>query len=464
MNIKILKKFIAAFLTVMMTLTSAVRYGGIVIKSRFTGSDYSLQRIDLSVKPEGIDEKFDYLYDLTTLDNSLDYAAHPDSVLLKNGNILTMYPAGHGKGAVLSKISTDGGLSWNASLENTPESWKNSRETPTVYRLEFSDGKTADRLIMISANPKWGRQSTTGGFNCSISSDEGENWSEFELFYDKNSDGGVIPIVAMSSLTRLKENGKFVDKWMGLFHDADFYNYKTILTFDESGKMHWSKPEKYFSEYRDIEKRTNMCEVEVIRSEEGKGDELCLITRSNTKKENSLLSFSSDEGKTWSKPVYAPAALNGERHKADYTPDGRLFITFRSIERGKKAAENAPIENRNGWMSEGWVAWVGTYEDLKNQTEGQYRIKLAHTYLKLQSNKDYAANADTGYCGNVVLSDGTIVTTSYGCFDNTDFLKNLDFRTSIASKRINLSDIDELAAWLETQPKPEKTTKPVFGC
>ena len=65
---------------------------------------------------------------------------------------------------------------------------------------------------------------------------------------------------------------------------------------------------------------------------------------------------------------------------------------------------------------------------------------------------------------SIVLSDGTIVTTSYGCFDNTDFLKNLDFRTSIASKRINLSDIDELAAWLETQPKPEKTTNPVFGC
>ncbi len=114
-------------------------------------------------------------------------------------------------------------------------------------------------------------------------------------------------------------------------------------------------------------------------------------------------------------------------------------------------------------MSEGWVAWVGTYEDLKNQSEGQYRIKLAHTYLKLQASKDYAANADTGYCGNVVLSDGTVVTTSYGCFDNTDFLKNLDFRTSIASKRINLKDIDELAAWLETVPQPE-TTKSVFGC
>ena len=35
----------------------------------------------------------------------------------------------------------------------------------------------------------------------------------------------------------LKENGEFVDKWMGLFHDYDFYNYKTILTFDENGKI-----------------------------------------------------------------------------------------------------------------------------------------------------------------------------------------------------------------------------------
>ncbi len=353
------KKFMAFLLAALTPLVSLVRYGGYVDKSKYTGDDYSIMRIDLSVKPEGLDEKFGYLYDLVTLDDSQDYMAHPDSVLLKNGNILTMYPAGHGKGAVLSKLSTDKGKSWSESLENTPGSWKNSRETPTVYRLNFTDGITGDKLIMISANPKWGIEPTTGGFNCSLSSDEGMTWTEFELFYPKDTDGGVIPIVAMSSLTQLKENGKFVDKWMGLFHDADFYNYKTILTFDENGKMNWSKPEKYFSAYRDIEKETNMCEVEVIRSDDGLGNELCLISRSNSKKQNSLLSFSTDEGKTWSEPVFAPAALNGERHKADYTPDGRLFITFRSIERGKKASENSPIDCRNGWMSEGWVAWVG---------------------------------------------------------------------------------------------------------
>ena len=44
-----------------------------------------------------------------------------------------------------------------------------------------------------------------------------------------------------------------------------------------------------------------------------------------------------------------------------------------------------------------------------------------------------------------MLPDGTIVTTSYGCFDNKKLTKTLGLKTYIASKRINLSDIDELA-------------------
>ncbi len=404
-----------------------------------------MKTLDLSVMPEELEgSEYEYLYELSTVDDSKTYMAHPDSVLLKNGNILTMYPEGHGKGAVKTKISTDGGKTWSQEVENTPESWKNSRETPTVYRLQFTDGKTSDKLIMISANPKWGDEPTDGGFNCSVSTDEGETWTEFETFYDVNSDYPVIPIVAMASLTQLKENGKFVDKWMGFFHDSDFYNYKTILTFDEDGNPQWSKPEKYFAQYREIEQSSNMCEVEVIRSEQGQGDELCLISRSNTKKINSLISFSQDEGKTWSEPVEAPAALNGERHKAEYTKDGRLFITFRSIERGEKARQNAPEGYEWCFVSEGWVAWVGTYEDLKNGTEGQYRIKLAHIYQDGQKEPEYFANPDTGYSGNVVLDDGTIMTSSYGKFSPKKRNHLFEYRTYIASKRINLKDTDKL--------------------
>lgn len=445
-----MKTFLCIAIPVIIVLTAIAVPSAIHAKrtSLFTGSDYTIPLLDLSVLPEDLKgTEYEYLYSLSVVDNSKDYMAHPDSVLLKNGNILTMYPAGHGKGAVCNKISTDGGATWDSSIGNTPASWENSQETPTVYRLEFSDG-TPDKLIMISANPKWPDSDTTGGFECSVSSDEGATWSEFQRFYEKDSEHGVVPIVAMASLTRLKENGEFVDKWMGFFHDSDFYNYKTILTFDENGNMNWSVPEKYFADYREIEKSSNMCEVEVIRSENGTGDELCLISRSNSKKINSLISFSDDEGKTWSEPKEAPAALNGERHKAEYTPDGRLYITFRSIERGEKAKQHAKFSTKTGWISEGLVAWVGTYEDLKNGTEGQYRIKLAHIYEDGQKEPGYYAEADTGYCGNVVLSDGTIVTCGYGKFSPDE--KTVDskelLKTYICSKRINLKHTDELIA------------------
>lgn len=415
----------------------------------FTGEDYTIPFIDLSVMPENIKgSELEYLYELSVVDDTKDYMAHPDSVLLKDGSILTVYPAGHGKGAVLNRVSNDGGKTWSGMIENTPESWKNSLETPTVYRLEFSDGR-GDKLLLVSGNPKWPGKSTPGGFECSVSDDEGKSWTEFRRFYSKQDEHGVVPIVAMSSLTRLKENGEFTDKWMGLFHNSSFFNFKTILTFDKDGNMQWSAPEKYFAAHRRIEKRTNMCEVEVIRSDMGKGDELCLITRSNSKNANTLISFSQDEGKTWSKPVEAPAALNGERHKAEYTPDGRLVISFRSIERGQKARANVRDrkDKSRGWISEGLVAWVGTYDDLKKGNEGQYRIKLAHTYFEDQTAPEYYANGDTGYCGNVVLDDGTVMICSYGKFSpDKKQTEGKELKTSICSKRIRLGDIDKLAS------------------
>ncbi len=434
-------RIVAQFLAALICFLPAL------IGSFTPGSAYTIPQIDLSAVPANVSPEFAALYEQTIVDDSRNYLAHPDSVLLKNGNILTMYPAGHGKGAVLNKVSTDGGRTYSSSIANTPASWVNSQETPTVYRLPFTDGKTADKLIMISANPDWGSGST-GGFNCSLSTDEGQTWTEFQTFYGEGQFPKVVPIVAMSSLTQLKENGQFVDKWMGIFHDAHFTNYKTILTFDEAGSMHWSIPVPYFVQHWVRQYATQMCEVEIIRSDGGRGDELCLITRSNTKKSNSLISFSQDEGKTWSTPREVPAALNGERHKAEWTKDGRLFITFRSIERdpAKNSLYGDPASGR---YSEGWIAWIGTYEDLKAGREGQYRIKLTHTYLDGQTQPQVAANSDTGYCGNVVLGDGTIVTSSYGCFDPTktyvDENGNTVMKTYIVSKRIDLRLTDRLA-------------------
>lgn len=403
--------------------------------------DYSIPLVRLDVMPDNTPDELKYLYELSTVDDGLDYIGHPDAVLLKDGSILDVYPSGHGKGAIRSRLSLDGGVTYTGEIKNQPKSWETSRETPTVYRLEFSDG-TPDKILLISGNPDWhDGKGSIGGFNFSLSDDEGKSWSEFELCFSKKDKVTVLPIVSMASLTRLKENGKFVDKWMAFFHDSKFVNYKTILSFP-NGKPVWSVPEPYFSNHRSIEKKAKMCEVEVVRSDCGKGDELCLIARSNNKRYNSLISFSRDEGKTWSKPRFVPSSLNGERHKADYTPDGRLFITFRSIERGKDKIKTSSEEKMINWFSEGWIAWVGTYDDLRNGNEGQYRIKLAHTYLKHQKAPSLSANADTGYCGNVVFDDGMIVTSTYGSFGKK--LPDGSYQTYVASKRLKLEDVDKL--------------------
>lgn len=428
------------------------------------GQAYTILQLDLteSLRPAyASDSKYDDTYKLTVVDsgdNGEEYMAHPDAVLVNSGTdneiIRTFYPAGHGKGAIIEKVSTDGGLTYSSRVSGLPESWKNSLETPTVYELNMTNG--TKKLVLISANPKWWDIKSTGdGFNASISNDGGATWTEFEKFYGKNdAQLFVRPIVAMSALIQLKENGEFVDKWMGIFHDDKFVNYKTILSFNESGNMQWSVPEEYFKgknekgeivSYSKIAKSSNMCEVELIRSDKGVGNRILLITRSNSKKVNSLISYSDDEGQTWSYPKEAPAALNGERHKAEYAPDGRLLISFRSIDRAVDEVKKLGFSSK-GWYSQGLVAWVGTFDDLVNGKEGEYRIKLAHTYLENQTEPSKSANADTGYCGNVVLKDGTFVISSYGKFDTSMKLANNtnDYKTIIASKRINLSITDEL--------------------
>ncbi len=76
------------------------------------------------------------------------YLGHPTTVLLEDGRtILTVYPKGHGKGAIVYKRSTDGGLTWSERLP-TPESWETSLEVPTIFPTVDPQGKK--RLILFS--------------------------------------------------------------------------------------------------------------------------------------------------------------------------------------------------------------------------------------------------------------------------------------------------------------------------
>ena len=69
------------------------------------------------------------------------YLGHPSTVLLEDGKtILCVYPKGHGKGSIVYKKSTDGGLTWSKRLP-TPSNWKTSKEVPTIHRVVDKEQK-----------------------------------------------------------------------------------------------------------------------------------------------------------------------------------------------------------------------------------------------------------------------------------------------------------------------------------
>ena len=87
---------------------------------------YSIPYIDLD----------DQLYRQVIVDHEHgQYLGHPTTVLLEDGHsILCVYPKGHGKGGIVYKRSTDGGITWSDRLP-VPESWATSKEVPTLRRV-----------------------------------------------------------------------------------------------------------------------------------------------------------------------------------------------------------------------------------------------------------------------------------------------------------------------------------------
>ncbi len=366
------------------------------------------------------------------------YYGQPDMVRTKEGRLITAFPQGHGKGPLIMMISDDEGETWTRKTD-IPASWAGSMETPTMYVLNLEDG--TERIMMITACPGWGLDADGNryGWNTSYSDDNGETWTEYKHFYSTRAwdNANNDAIVAMSSLIQLKdEDGNDIQKWMGVYHNYSYVNFKTYLTFDENGNEVWSEPEPYLEEHRDIESSHQICEVGLFRSPDG--ETIVGLARSQSHAHLSTMIVSTDEGETWSRPVEIQGSLLGERHKGAYDPvSGRLLITFREI----ILDTNHDGVIGSDWLAGDWVAWVGTFEDLLEQNEGEYRILL---------DEDWANNAksgDTGYAGVVVLEDGTFILDTYGHWDK-DFSQSWTGGVTtdlcyIRQAKFKLSDIEE---------------------
>lgn len=322
------------------------------------------------------------------------YLGHPTTVLLEDGRtMIAVYPKGHGRGAIVMKRSDDGGKTWSDRLP-VPESWATSKETPTIYRVIDKDGKR--RLIIFSG---------LYPIRSTLSEDDGRTWTELEPIGDF---GGIV---AMSSLVR-RANGDY----MALFHDDGRFlanggratSFTVFKTISKDGGLTWGSPVP-IARHPDA----HLCEPGAVRSPDG--HTIAVLLRENSRRHNSFVIYSDDEGETWSEPEELPGALTGDRHTAHYAPDGRLVISFR--DRGLASPT---------WGD--WAAWVGRFEDIVHGREGQYRLRL------MDNHKD----ADCAYPAVDVLPDGTFVTTTYGHWTPGE-------PPWIASVRFRLADIDALA-------------------
>lgn len=356
---------------------------------------YSIPYLDLD----------DQVWRQTVVDREAgQYLGHPTTLLLEDGHtMLCVYPKGHGRGPIVYKRSDDGGRTWSDRLP-TPDSWATSKETPTLHRVIDANG--TKRIIMFS-----------GLYPCrmAISEDDGRSWSELKPVGDW---GGIV---TMGCLTDLRTGA---GHYLAMFHDDGRFftatphqskpvEFTLFSTKSENGGLTWSQPTV-------VHRSTShhICEPGVIRSPDGK--RLAVLLRENSRRHNSQIIFSDDEGQSWTAPRAMPASLNGDRHTGRYLPDGRLFVSFRS-----RQPRGAGSTLHNG----DWIAWVGTWDDLINHREGQYVVRL----------KDNKKGADCAYPGVEVLPDGTIVTTTYGHWSQGQ-------PPYVLAVRLQLNELDELAA------------------
>ena len=344
-----------------------------------------------------------------------EYHAHPTTAMLAdNRTIIAVWNLGHGGHAGPIARSEDGGLTWRRVDDALPPNYWNFKNAPSLYRIADPQGK--ERLWIFAARTLSDKESPRdvpgryqGYMPRVMSEDDGRTWRELPPLGDRIAmDNPFRNVMTFSSIVRLKDGSS-----LGLFHRGDGLGeggtLQVMQSITRDGGFTWSQPVVVADGHAIAPKLP--CEPYVFRSPDG--DELCCIMRENARTGTSLMMFSRDEGKTWSKPVDTPWGLTGDRHHGIRLPDGRLVIVFRN---------SAPLAPAH------FIAWIGTYDDIKQGKPGQYRVSLLRTFK------------DGFYPGLHQLPDGTIVATTYTTYGKDDG------GCSIVSVRLTIDEIDARAA------------------
>ncbi len=302
------------------------------------------------------------------------YQGHATTALLADGKTLfSVWTTGHGGSCGPVAMSTDGGKTWQRVDDRFPAEYKTWKNCPSIFRMTDPQGK--ERLFVFAC----GKSGTTAEGATAItrvmSDDNGATWRVMPPIPVPTS---VMPVC---SVLRLKDNS-IIAQYNGRWPELKPKWNRVFQIASQDGGLTWGVPHVVAQQAE-----MNLCEPFLLRSPDG--NEICAILRDNAKHALSKLIFSRDEGQTWTAPENASWGITGHRHHGVQLKDGRWVIAFR---------DTAPKSPTLGHF----VAWVGTYDDIKAHRPGR-RIKLLHSY----------AGYDCGYAALVLFPDETLLATTY---------------------------------------------------
>lgn len=265
------------------------------------------------------------------------FTKNPDMVRLPEGRLLLVYADTDQHSSQETQILTilasdDEGRTWYKKSEVDSADMREGDERFATPRLSLlKDG----RLVVLIDHDDNGHfhQYQPSGNWAYWSTDGGTTWSEYQ-------DTGIIGFEP-DRIVELPDGHLVVASQVLMPEDQEFA--EVLSCSDDKGKTWYLASTIAYDGYH------RFCEGAIVLLDDG--DLACVMRENHSRGVPSFVTFSSDLGRTWSKPQRLPFAIH--RPYAKQLPDGRVLVTGRHV--------NGPI---------GTFAWIG---DLKAES-GSYRI------------------------------------------------------------------------------------------